>query len=432
MREYLKKIVVLVLTWQAKRILSKYKPKIVAVTGSVGKTSTKDAIYKVLENKFNARKSEKSYNSELGVPLTIIGAESGWGSMKKWGEIIWRGFKIILKREKYPEILILEVGADRPGDIRKIRELIKPDVAVLTALAETPVHVEFFSGPEQVFEEKSELIKGLGPETKVILNFDEPEIMKMRDKTGGEIKTYGRSEGADFLARDYNIFYLKNGRQSLPEGIEFKAKFGSEEFEVKIRGAFGAHQMYPALAAIAVGAAFDIKLEDAVESLSVYSPPPGRLKLIKGIKDTLILDDTYNSSPKALQAALAVLDEISAKRKIAVLGDMLELGKHTITAHRDLGVIAAGIANILCTVGVRAKFFMEGALKEGFKKRTIYTFESSEKAGEEIQKIIEPGDLILVKGSQGIRMEKIVEMLMAEPEKKNELLCRQDSEWQNR
>ncbi|OGF52442.1 hypothetical protein A3I27_03260 [Candidatus Giovannonibacteria bacterium RIFCSPLOWO2_02_FULL_43_11b] len=436
MREILKKIVVFVLTWEAWLILKKYKPKIVAVTGSVGKTSTKDAIAKVLEKKFRVRESKKSYNSELGVPLAIIGAESGWDSIYKWSVAFWRGIETIIKRENYPEILVLEIGADRPGDIKKIRTWVRPDVAVLTALAEIPVHVEFFSSPEEVFNEKAELVKGLGENATVILNFDDLKIMEMSQKTGCTILTYGFSEGADFEARDYEIFSRKEDFGTIPEGIEFKVKNKKEEFPVKILNAFGSHNVYPALAAIAVGSVFGIKLEDASEMISIYSTPPGRMKLIRGLKNTLILDDSYNSSPKALEAALKVLEEIKPfskeGRKIAVLGDMLELGKHTITAHRDLGNLAADVSDILCTVGVRAKFFMEGAIKAGFKKRSIYTFETSERAAEELEKIIKPGDIILVKGSQGMRMEKIVERLMAEPEKKKELLCRQDDGWENR
>ncbi|MBI2024063.1 UDP-N-acetylmuramoyl-tripeptide--D-alanyl-D-alanine ligase [Candidatus Giovannonibacteria bacterium] len=429
MKDILKKAVVFILTWESKRILSKYNPKIVAVTGSVGKTSTKDAIAKVLERKYKIRKSEKSYNSELGVPLTVIGAKSGWGSLAKWISILWKGLEMIINNVPYPEILVLEIGADRPGDIKKIRRLINPDVAVLTTFAETPVHVEFFNGPEEVFLEKAELIKGLPASVNVLLNMDDEEVMKLKDKTSANILTYGMSDGAQFFAYDYGIFYQKEGKKSRPEGIAFKIKFQNQEFTVKIINAFGRHHVYPALSAIAVASIFNISVEDSVEALSLYSPPPGRLKLIRGNNETLILDDTYNSSPKALAAALDVMGELEAKRKIAVLGDMLELGRHTITAHRDLGRNAAQVADILCTVGVRAKFFMEGAMKEGFKKKTIYTFGTSEDAGKELQKIIQPGDLILVKGSQSMRMEKIVENLMAEPEKKAELLCRQDEEW---
>jgi len=425
MREFLKKIVIAVLTSEAKLILRKYRPKIVAITGSVGKTSTKDATAKVLEARFRTRKSQKSYNSEFGVPLTIIGARTGWGSPLKWLEAIRLGLGAIFTKQNYPEILVLEVGADRPGDIKKIREWLKPDVAVITALAETPVHVEFFESPEEVFEEKAELVKNLPPEASVILNFDDEEVAKMRDKTSARILTFGFVEGADVKGAAYGIFFQDNA----PAGIEFEA----ESLHVKIPNALGEHQALAALAAIAVGKVFDIKSEDAARALSLYSSPPGRLKLIKGIKETLILDDTYNSSPKAAQAALETLAEIPAKRKIAVLGDMLELGKHTITAHREIGEMAAGKKiDLLITVGVRAKFFADGATKAGFNKKQILSFGDSPEAARELEKIIEQGDLILIKGSQGMRMEKIVETLMSEPERAPELLCRQDEEWKKR
>ena len=425
MREFLKKIVIAVLTSEAKLILRKYRPKIVAITGSVGKTSAKDAAAKVLESKFRVRKSQKSYNSEFGVPLTIIGAETGWGSPLKWLEAIRLGLGAIFTKQNYPEILVLEVGADRPGDIKKIREWLKPDVAVITALAETPVHVEFFESPEEVFEEKAELVKNLPPEASVILNFDDEEVAKMRDKTSARILTFGFVEGADVKGAAYGIFFQDNA----PAGIEFEA----ESLHVKIPNALGEHQALAALAAIAVGKVFDIKSEDAARALSLYSSPPGRLKLIKGIKETLILDDTYNSSPKAAQAALETLAELPAKRKIAVLGDMLELGKHTITAHREIGEMAAGKKiDLLITVGVRAKFFAEGATKTGFNKKQILSFGDSPEAARELEKITEQGDLILIKGSQGMRMEKITEALMAEPERAGELLCRQDEAWKER
>ncbi|MDP3785032.1 MAG: UDP-N-acetylmuramoyl-tripeptide--D-alanyl-D-alanine ligase [bacterium] len=434
MREFLKKTVIAVLTWEAKLILKKYRPKIVAITGSVGKTSTKDAVAKVLEARFRTRKSEKSYNSEFGVPLAIIGAKTGWDSALKWLEAIWQGLTAIVSKEKYPEILVLEVGADRPGDIKKIRAWLKPDVAIITALAEIPVHVEFFTGPEEVFEEKAELVKNLNPEDRAILNFDDEEVMSaiggsaLGGKTRAKIITFGFSEGADSKGGDYQIML----REHAPEGIEFKAKHGGEEASVKILNALGKHQALSALAAIACGTIFDIKLEEATEALSLYEAPPGRLKIIHGIKNTIILDDSYNSSPKAVLAALETLAEIPAKRKIAVLGDMLELGKHTITAHREVGEYLADKVGLLVTVGLRAKFFAEGAVKAGFKKKDILEFGDSNEAAKELPELIEPGDLILIKGSQSIRMEKITEALMLEPERAGELLCRQDLEWKER
>ncbi|OGF63877.1 hypothetical protein A2Z53_03095 [Candidatus Giovannonibacteria bacterium RIFCSPHIGHO2_02_42_15] len=430
--EILKKIIIAILTFEARMILWKFKPKIVAVTGSVGKTSAKEAIAKTLSYSMNTRKSEKSYNSEVGVPLAIIGEKSGWRSPLKWAKIIWKGFLIWAREKKYPNVLILELGADRPGDIRDILKWLKPDVGVLTALAETPAHVEFFSGPEQVYEEKSELVKSLGHEDKAVLNFDDSEIMKMIEKTDAGFITYGANEDADFVATDYKIIFKRVGEREIPEGFTFKVSRGENEIPVKIFGAFGRHNMYPALSAIAVADIFKIKMEDAAEALSTYIPPPGRLRLIKGIKESLILDDTYNSSPKAVGAALELLKDIPAKRKIVVLGDMLELGRQTIDAHREIGGILPEFVDVLITMGPRAKFFAEAAWKKGLSKRNIFSFSNLEETTQKLKKIIGPENLILIKGSQSMRMEKIVEVIMREPEKKAELLCRQEEEWTSR
>lgn len=429
MKEILKKAVIAILTWEAKLILKKYKPKIVAITGSVGKTSAKDAAAEVLSSSFRVRKSQKSYNSELGVPLTIIGASSGWDSMFSWFEIILKGLRLIFLKNEYPEILILEVGADRPGDIKRIRSFIKPDVAIVTTLQKTPVHVEFFSGPEEVFEEKSELIKNLGAKAAVFLNADDEEVMKIKGATEARVITFGLSRKADVQGSGYKIFLRRNGKKSVPEGIQFEAKYGSEKYPVKIFGTFGKHQIYSALAGIAAGIAFKINLENAIESLSRYSSPPGRLKLIAGLKGSWILDDSYNSSPKALLAAFEVLKSIKASRKIAVLGDMTELGRFTIPAHREIGETLPKFADLLYTVGIRAKFFAEAAIASGFPKENVFYFYDSDEAGRELEKILKSGDLILVKGSQSMRMEKVVEQIMSEPEKKAELLVRQESEW---
>ncbi|MBI2610269.1 UDP-N-acetylmuramoyl-tripeptide--D-alanyl-D-alanine ligase [Candidatus Giovannonibacteria bacterium] len=432
MKQFLKQIVILILALQGKLILKKYKPKIVAITGSVGKTSAKEAIAKVLESSFKVRASEKSYNSDFGVPLTIIGAKSGWDSPVMWMKAMLEGFRIFFTRVDYPEVLVLEVGADRPGDIKRIRGWMTPDVAVVTALAATPVHIEFFQNPEEVFEEKAELIKNLPKDNWAVLNLDDPNVRTIRGSTQANIKSFGYGDGLEARGSDYKIMLRKEGVRTVPEGIEFKAICEGSEVSIKIEGAFGKHQTYAALAAIAVGLVFKISLEDSARALSLYVAPPGRLRLIKGIKNSWILDDTYNSSPKAVEAGLETLSEIPAERKIAVLGDMLELGKYTITAHREIGKMLVGKVDMLYAVGLRAKFFIEGAIKGRFKKSEILSAPDSVSASGELEKLIKPGDLILIKGSQSIRMEKIVENIMAEPERASELLCRQEREWKDR
>jgi UDP-N-acetylmuramoyl-tripeptide--D-alanyl-D-alanine ligase len=178
-----------------------------------------------------------------------------------------------------------------------------------------------------------------------------------------------------------------------------------------------------------------------VASLKEYDPPPGRMRLLRGIKETLLIDDTYNSSPAAAFAALDALafigphfSKIKHKRgrRIVVLGDMLELGRHSVEEHRKLGAHTAKKATLLVTVGFRARDIAEGALDHGLKDGAILQFEDAEKAGNELGALIKPGDTILIKGSQGMRMEKTVEMLMASPERAHELLVRQDAEWKKR
>ena len=449
LKRILKKIIISILTFEAKLILKKYQPKIIAITGSVGKTSTKDAVAAVLKSKFSVRESQKSYNSEIGVPLTIIGAETGWHKPSKWLAAIFKGMVLLLKKKKYPDILVLEMGADRPGDIERFAGWIKPRVVVMTALGEIPVHVEFFSGLEAVAKEKSKIIRPLGNDDWAIFNNDDKSVSEMRDKTKAGVLAFGMGEGADILGSNYHIIYRKDKKTELeiPEGITFKADFKGSSVPVRLTNTFGRHHVYAALAALAVGVSQNLNLVEISESLSLYSAPPGRLKLIEGIKNSWILDDTYNASPIAAQAALDVLAEMTASprlnslsadkaggagRKIAVLGDMLELGRYAIEAHRQVGRKVSGIADLVFLVGPRSKFIAEVCREKGMAPEKIYEFSDAREAGKKLQNIIEDGDLILIKGSQSMRMERAVEEIMAHPEEKEKLLVRQEKEWQKK
>ena len=432
MKTILKKIIVLILTLEAKAVLVRFKPKIVAITGSVGKTSAKDAIAVVLTTKFSTRKSEKSFNSEIGAPLTILGLPNGWNNPLAWLVILVSG-ALCLFRKKYPEWLVLEIGADRPDDIKKLASWIKPDVVVITRFAKVPVHIEFFASPRQIIEEKMNLARALKEDGVLILNGDDDDILEAQSEIRQPVTTYGFNLNVNIRASDEKVLYEETGNNSEPVGMISKVTVKGKNHWLKIDGVMGRQIVYAALAAIAVADSQDIEIAEAIEALRDFVSPPGRMKILKGIKNSLIIDDTYNSSPVALEEALLTLKNLSASRKIAVLGDMLELGKHTITAHREIGEMAAGKKiDLLITVGVRAKFFTEGALKAGFKKKNVLEFGDSEEAAKKLPELIEPGDLILIKGSQGMRMEKIVEALMSEPERAPELLCRQDEAWKER
>jgi UDP-N-acetylmuramoyl-tripeptide--D-alanyl-D-alanine ligase len=431
MKKIFKKIIVFIITTEARLVLWRYRPKIVGITGSVGKTSAKDAIAMVLGQKFFVRKSTKSYNSEIGAPLVILGLESGWLNPFVWLKNILTPFKLLFspKKVRYPQWLVLEMGVERPKDMQKLVSLVKPDVVVLTALAEIPVHVEYFAGPEALIREKMKLTERLDVNNFVILNGDDATLYEAKSNVKAKIISFGFDDKNDLRASNYRITYRREGGREIPEGITFKVDYMGNSVPVRIFGAFGKHCIYSALAALGVGLSRDFNLIDASETLSRYKSPPGRLKLIEGIKNTFILDDTYNASPSAVHAALDTLAEIPAQRKIAVLGDMLELGKYTIGAHKAIGDRAAKVANVLFVVGPRAKFISGEAKEQGFNPENIFEFSTSREAGKKLQEIMEEGDLILVKGSQAMRMEKIVEEIMAHPEEKEKLLVRQEKEW---
>jgi len=429
-----KKAIITVLQFEARLILNKYKPKIIGVIGSVGKTSTKDAIYRVLSGRGLAvRKSEKSYNGDLGVPLTILGCQSAWGDVFGWLEIVMYGLLQIIRSRDYPRWLVLEVGLEYPGEIKQILKWVKFDMAVVTFLPEVPVHVEFFKSKEEVINEKMLLAKAVPLGGQVIINADDPNALKFIPDITAEVFTYGGSDQADYRALASRVFYQKVKTDQFPAGLEFILHHNGKELTVKIPGVIGSHQIYPVLAALAVGDRLGLNMVEMIESLSNYLPPPGRLRLIEGIKNTTILDDTYNASPAAMSAGLeALADFKTAGRKISVLGDMMQLGGYTVEAHKKIGYQAGEVCDLVITVGLRSKFIDDALLEKNYKESKIKHFDDSLEAGKYLQEIIKEGDVIFIKGSQAVRMEKVVEEIMAHPENKTKLLVRQDEEWKRR
>jgi UDP-N-acetylmuramoyl-tripeptide--D-alanyl-D-alanine ligase len=442
-KETLKKIIVVLLQFEAKLVLKKYKPKIVAVTGSVGKTSTKDAIFTVLSTTFFVRKSSKSFNSEIGVPLTILGLPNAWNSPVGWLKNLFDGIALVLFPHKYPEWLVLEVGADRPGDIKSVAFWLKPEVSVITRLSDVPVHVEFFDSAEQVRLEKSQLVLATPKTGTVVLNGDDRLVSSLRPMAKGRVLTYGTKNGSQVVGRDFGFLYpptpvdtaapVPATATAFPVGIYFTADIAGEQVMVEIEGALGRQQMYSALAALSVGHALNVNLLKASEALRKHMAPPGRMNIIRGLNGSCIIDDTYNSSPVAATEALLTVKDIQAPgRKIAMFGDMLELGAHSRTEHEKLGKRTAEVAAEIYTVGPRSKWIYNAALEAGFDKDRIFWFDDSADAGLVLSERLQVGDVVLIKGSQGIRMEKAVAAVMAEPRRAAELLVRQEEEWAER
>ena len=321
------------------------------------------------------------------------------------------------------------MGVDRPRDMKRFVSWIRPDVVVLTRLPDVPVHVEFFTSPDEVIAEKRELVEALKPDGVLVFNNDDEKVREVAEGVRQQGIGYSRYSLSPYTASGDTIIY----QDGTPVGIEFRVTHGNSVHTTRTMGSVGVQHAYNTAAACAVGSIFEVDLETATKALWEYTPPPGRMRIIKGLKDTLIIDDSYNSSPVASERSLQTLKELTGvKRKIVVFGDMMELGQYSVAEHERLGALVAESSNWLITLGVRSRKTAEGALEHGMSEKQVRQYDDVLRSAAELQSMMEPGDVILVKGSQSIRAEKLVEEIMAEPQKAEELLVRQDKFWKNR
>ncbi|MEK7608349.1 MAG: UDP-N-acetylmuramoyl-tripeptide--D-alanyl-D-alanine ligase [Patescibacteria group bacterium] len=402
------------LKWKLKKLaqwtIVRYRPGIVGITGSVGKTSTKRAVAAVLGSEREVRASGGNFSNELGLPLTILGSWDRVGGIFFWVRVFLATIFRLIVKSHYPEILVLEYGVDRPGDMKYLLEIARPNVSVITAVGEVPVHVEFFNGPEEVAREKGRIIECLPTAGYAILNADDKVAAGLRPRTRAQIMTYGT--GKDAAVRVSNI--ENKSENGLPIGVSFKIEYGGSFVPVRLDGVFGKAQGYAAGAATCVGLIFGLNLVKISEALNAhYLPAPHRMELVPGVKYTHIIDDSYNASPLSMRAALETVKEIPAKRKIGVLGDMLEIGRYAMEEHEKIGALAASVLDQLVCVGPRAKFIAEGARKAGFPRKNIQMFDVVEDARSPVQSLIKKGDLILVKASREIHLDEVIEEIRA-------------------
>jgi len=323
------------------------------------------------------------------------------------------------------------MGADKPGDIKKLVALAKPKLAVMTAIGKVPVHVENYKdGIDQLIDEKAEIIKNLGKDDFAILNFDDEKIWPLREKTRAKVISFGFNKGADLRITDYQIKVKEAGKGFvLPDGVFFRIEHRGSVVPVWLKDSLGKPSAYAIAVAFAVGAVFDLNIIELGIAAAEFHQEKGRMRLIEGIENSLILDDSYNAAPLAMEKALETFQDLPGKRKIAVLGDMLELGQYAPELHEEVGAKAAGFCDLMFFVGQRMKFAYEKAVGVENGKDKSFWFENSKQVSAKLEPMIEPGDLILVKGSQGMRMEYVIEDVMAHPENAKDLLVRQAEEW---
>lgn len=393
------------------------------VTGSVGKTATKDAVAAVLATRFYVRSSEKSFNSEFGVPFTILGVDNPWRNPLAWFLIVKNALALLVLPNHYPNVLVLEVGAGKPGDCAQILKIATPNMVVVTRLPEISVHVEAYASPEAVREEEFSPAYALDASAPLIIPADDSYALDNAMRTSAHTISYGMTEDATVRVSDV-AFYEHEGNVA---GMRATVHLHEERKDFIVKGSVGTIQVLPVAAALATASAFEIPFTEALEALENYEPPPGRGRLLAGKNGSVIIDDSYNSSPAAVEEALATLKMFPrAKRRIAVLGDMLELGRYSVMEHGRISTLVASTADVVATVGIRARAF--AAMSESAE---VIRFENAHAAARALPDFVRNGDVILIKGSQSVRTERIVEALLADPADVARLV-RQEKAWRKK
>lgn len=346
--------------------------RVTGITGSVGKTSTKELSYRVVAQKYRPLYTQGNYNNEIGLPLTILQLDDKFDSA------------------------VLEMGMYDVGEISTLCQITQPQIGVVTNIG--PSHLERLGTMERIVEAKRELVESLPADGVAVLNRDDPLVMSMAPHTKAQVFTYGLSEEADLWADEIYSAGL--------EGMQFVLHHAGEALHVKVP-LLGRHSVHTALRAAAVGLHYGLRWDEIIAGLQDKAAQL-RLVAIPGPNESLLLDDTYNASPASGIAALNLLAELNATRKIAVLGDMAELGSFEEAGHRKVGCRAASVVDLLITLGPKAKLIAEEALACGLKTAQVHTLMETEAVLAHLRNIAQPGDTILIKGSRSLAMETIV------------------------
>ena len=407
--------------------LKRHRPTVIAITGSVGKSSTKEAIATVLSSRFRVRQSPGNFNNEIGIPLTILGLlNTKQSSMMRFLAVPFQFLWTLCRsRKRYPDMLILELGIDRVGDMEYLLGFLSPTVGVLTTISTS--HLEFFKSLSVISREKGKLVLSLPKNGLAVLNADEPRVMKFKDKTKAAVLSYGFDEGAD--VRGTHVAFFRDATTQLI-GSSFKLEYDGKSIPVRLPNIIAEHHISAALAAAAVGLFFKMNPLEVAEALRNFQSLPGRMRLFEGVRHSLVVDDTYNASPKSLRAALKTLGSLESARRVVALGDMLELGADSDQAHRDVAtwILDGGIQEVFL-LGKNMLLAKEELERAGFPKDRLHWFSDPESLGEQLAASVREGDMILLKGSQGMRLEKAVEMVLLDPSGMRVRLCRQSDEW---
>jgi len=363
------------LAWAVRR---KWGGRLIAITGSVGKSTTKEMIAAILAERYSVRKSEGNLNNHYGLPLTL------------------------LRLEPVHEVAVAELAMSAPGEIALLARIAEPQVGVVTNVA--PVHLQFFDSVEGIARAKRELLENLPEDSTAVLNFDDKRVRGFADGFNGRVLTYGFDSGADLKV----VGVHAEGDQ----GSRFEVRGAALDAEFRLPLP-GRHNIQNALAALATASLFGISPAAMQAALRRLRPLPQRGEILTLRGGILLISDCYNSNPLAMETMLGTLAAWpGVRRRIVVAGEMLELGPTSPELHRQVGrQCAQRHIDWLLAVQGDARYFLEGALEAGFVEQRCQFFATPEEAGEACRMLLEPGDVVLVKGSRAVHLEKVTELL---------------------
>ncbi len=381
-----------------RHILRRYGTEVIGVTGSTGKTSSKEAIAHVLAGHRRVFRNPGNWNGRYGLPLALgqLSAEH--------------------------ELAVLEMASDSLGEIADLAALAPPCLAVVTTVQ--PAHLDTFGDLETIAQEKSALVRALPDDGIAFLNADDPHVRAMAEQTRARVIGFGFGKDALLRASDWKIDL---------DGTHFTLQVrpplgrASRRLSVPL---LGQHLLYPVLAAVGVGLHYGMALDQIIERLASLPRVAGRLNLLPGLGGSWLLDDSYNASPAAMLAALEVLAALPARRRVAVLGDMAELGAQAETAHERVGERAAGVVDRLVVKGEQARTIGRAAARAGLDDDRIAITYTPEDAARAAQSDLGAGDVLLIKGGMVARMERVAARLLADPARDAARLVRQNAAWQ--
>ncbi len=375
-------------------ILQKYGTEVIGVTGSTGKTTTKEVIAHLLTGLYPIFKNPGNWNGRYGLPLAL-------------GQL-----------QPHHSLAVLEMASDARGEIADLAALAPPTVGVVTTVQ--PTHLEVFGDLDTIAREKSALVRALPADGVAFLNGDDPRVASMEADTAARVVRYGRGTDAELRATNITVGLDGTRFTFCSQGLSPTPIF------VPLPGQ---HAIYPVLAAIGVALHYRVPLGTIVTRLATMPRIPGRLNPLAGMNGSTLLDDSYNASPAAVLAALDTLATIPAQRRVAVLGDMSELGDYSEAGHAGVGRRAAEVVDFLVTKGERARLIAQAAEKAGLPSSQIAITYTEEDTVRAVTEQLSTGAVVLVKGGNSARMERITARLLANPDDRR-LLVRQDSAWQ--